>query len=366
MRIAYLGAHQSVHTRRWISFFAARGHDVHLLSCGTDAEHRDDDYTLHDLGRPFPPKLGYLTRIPEARRLLRRLAPDVVHAHYATSYGSIGVGAGVGPLIVTAHGDDVLIAPRNPAKRAVVRSVLRRADVVTVPSEQMRDSVIRLQHGKGPEPLVFQYGVETHRLAALADSARVQDAPTPLRPLRILSARPLLALYRIDLLLEALTVLRRQQVRFVCEILGDGPQRAALVSAAERAGLTDHVQFLGAMPVEAVEQRLARADVAVSLSSSDGASLAVLEAMAMGVATVLSDIPANRAWACPEGAVLVDPRPEAVAAGIRRAAALDKSGVIAHNRRLVLQRADRQTNLARFEDVMHALHRGTLPRGVVG
>jgi len=364
MRIVYVGAHQSVHTRRWVSFFAQRGHDVHLLSCGMSADVRDEPYTVHDLGGPVPTKMGYLGRIPQARSLIRSLRPDIVHAHYATGYGAIGTAAGIRPTIVTAHGDDVLLAPRNPAKRAVVRSVLRRADLVTVPSEQMRDAVLRLQGGAGRAPLVFQYGVDTGRLARIGDSVRSVTAARSGRPLRIVSARPLMALYRIDLLVHALEVLHRRGVAVECDILGDGPDRARLVDISRAAGLTSTVRFRGVVRPHAVADVLANADVAVSLSSSDGASIAVLEAMAVGLVTVLSDIPANRAWACPEGSVLVAPHADAVAEGLLRAGALDRSGAAAANRRIVGERADRDVNLGRFEAEMLRLHHEHHPTAV--
>ena len=112
------------------------------------------------------------------------------------------------------------------------------------------------------------------------------------------------------------------------------------------------------MPPAKVEEHLARADLAVSLSSRDGASLALLEAMALGAIPVLSDIPANRPWASPDGAVLVELSPADVADGIVRAAELDRETAIRHNRHIVLERADLSTNLGHFEDVMDALARG--------
>lgn len=359
MRIAYLGAHTSVHTRRWVSYFASRGHEVHLLSCGVDAGQHDDDVVVHDLGAPWPPKVGYLRRIRAARQHLHSLRPDLVHAHFATSYGMIAVGAGVRPLVVTAHGDDVLLAPRNPAKRIVVRRVLRHADLVTVPAAHMRDAVDRLQGGAGAPVLVFQYGVETARLIELADAARAFDAASTTRPLRIVSARPLLPLYRIEVLIDALALLQSEGVAFSCEVFGDGPQRGELSARAVRAGLAGVVTFAGSVPSPVVEKSLARADVAVSLASSDGASLAVIEAMALGATLVLSDIPGNRAWATAEGAVLVAPHAKAVAEGIVRAASLDSASAARSNRRVVLEQCDLATNLGRFERVMEALHDGT-------
>lgn len=354
MRIAYLGAHQSVHTRRWVEYFVGRGHDVHLLSCGV-SHHPVTGYTVHDLGVVGSSKVGYFGRIPLARRILREIDPHVVHAHYATSYGTIAAGARVRPLIITAHGDDVLVAVREPARRLMVKRVLRSADLVTVPSDHMKAAVDRLRGRTTPPVLVFQYGVETARLAALADEVRVTTDAIQHRPLSIVSARPLMDPYRVDVLVDALVLLAQRNTSFTCDILGDGPDRARMSAVVERAGLTDAVRFLGNVPSTTVESCFARADVAVSLSSRDGASLAVLEAMATGSAAVLSDIPANRPWVDPDGAVLVGTRPVDVADGIERAAALDAAAARRANRRLVLERADLPTNLRRFETVMETL-----------
>ena len=150
----------------------------HVVTCGGCAS--GGDYAVHDLGRPWPGRLGYLFKLPSARRRIRALEPDVVHAHYATSYGALALAAGRRPLVVTAHGDDVLIAPASPLLRPLVRRVLRAADLITVPAEHMRAAVERLVGAPSAPILVFQYGVDTGALAALSRAARAEsrsDAP---------------------------------------------------------------------------------------------------------------------------------------------------------------------------------------------
>jgi glycosyltransferase involved in cell wall biosynthesis len=355
MRIVFVAHHGTVHTRRWITFFAERGHEVHVVTCGGgDADDEDDEgrslprrYEVHDLGPPQLGKLGYLLKIPAARRVVRRLRPDVVHAHWATSYGLLALAAGVHPLVVTAHGDDVLIAPGNPLLRPIVKRVLRAADAVTVPSEHMRAAVHELVGAKRVE--VFQYGVETERLAALASTARAEAEG----PLRIVSARPLLELYRVDVLLDALAGLDRP---FAADIAGDGPERLRLESQAQRLGLADRVRFHGQVAPHRVEKLIADAHVYVSVASSDGTSLALLEALALGAVPVLSDIPANASWIEDgETGVLVEATPVAVREGIVRAAGLDRAGVAERNLRTVSERADRQRNLGRCERLLQSV-----------
>lgn len=353
MRIVYVAWNGAVHTRRWASFFAERGHEVHVVTCG--GGDGSGGYAVHDLGRPRGGKAGYLLKVPRARRLVRSLAPELVHAHYATSYGLLGAAAGVRPFVVTAHGDDLLISPRHPAMRLLVRSVLRRADLATVPSEPMRAAAMSIAGEGAPSVEVFQYGVESGRLAALAGELRAAREPGPLR---IVSARPLLRLYRIDDLLHALALLAQRSVDFHCTIAGDGPERAALQALVTELDLADCVELAGILPPGDVEHLLARADVAVSVAESDGASVALLESLALGAVPVVSDIPANRAWiADGENGIVVAITPQAIAAGIERAAGLDREAVAGANAELVRERADRSRNLGRLEGLLEELVR---------
>lgn len=366
MRIVYLAWHGSVHTRRWAGWFAERGHEVHVVTCGGgDARDLDADgsplplrYAVHELGAPRGGKLGYLLKRGAARRTVRRLEPDVLHAHWLTSYGLLALAAdrpGV-PLVVTAHGDDVLIAPGNALMRRLVQRVLRAARLITVPGDPMHRAVVDLLAPQAPPAAgiaVFQYGVESARLAEAGRRARAAATPGPLR---IVSARALLQIYRIDALVDALALLDAQGVDFHCDLLGDGPQREALEAQVARHGLDERVTFHGAVTPAEVERHVGASDVYVSVSESDGVSLALLEALSLGAVPVLSDIPANRPWVN-DGAtgILVDIEAADIADGILRATRLDRDCVAADNLAVVAERADRDTNLAACELLVDSL-----------
>jgi len=74
--------------------------------------------------------------------------------------------------------------------------------------------------------------------------------------------------------------------------IGDGPMRGELEAKIQRLELQDKVSFLG--HIDDVERLLGEADVMVRPSQTEGQSLAILEAMASGVAVIASDIPPNR------------------------------------------------------------------------
>jgi len=79
------------------------------------------------------------------------------------------------------------------------------------------------------------------------------------------------------------------------EIIGSGPQDAALRDQATAAGHASAVVFSGALPQEALPARYARAAIAVVPSLAEGFGLVVLEALGCGCAVVASDLPALRA-----------------------------------------------------------------------
>ena len=73
-------------------------------------------------------------------------------------------------------------------------------------------------------------------------------------------------------------------------IAGDGPERAALEALARGLGVFAHVRFLGALDRSALAKFLQAADVFLFLTDRvEGLPLNVLEALASGLPTVISD-----------------------------------------------------------------------------
>ena len=92
----------------------------------------------------------------------------------------------------------------------------------------------------------------------------------------------------LDVLLDALAQLRAAGLRPLLWIAGDGPERAALGTQAERLGLREQVRFLAARSDAA--DLLAACDLFVLPSRREGLGVAALEAMAAGRAVVCSAV----------------------------------------------------------------------------
>src|SRR3989339_430971 len=110
MRILLLADAQSIHTRRFTEHFYKAGHDVHLASF---RDYRIPGVKLHLLPTYGLGKIGYFFSLPRLWMIATKIKPDIVHAHHITSYGFLAAMARLKPLVVTAWGSDLLIAPRE-------------------------------------------------------------------------------------------------------------------------------------------------------------------------------------------------------------------------------------------------------------
>ena len=124
---------------------------------------------------------------------------------------------------------------------------------------------------------------------------RSEDGDRP-GVVRIVSARGLDALYHTDDVVRAVAILRDRGVDCVFDVAGRGSEEEALKRLVRELGVADRVTFHGHVPERRAEELIASADVYASVADSDGVSIALLEAMALGSIPLLSDIRANRLW----------------------------------------------------------------------
>lgn len=93
---------------------------------------------------------------------------------------------------------------------------------------------------------------------------------------------------RVDILLDAVAMLRSQLPGIRCEVIGDGPERAALEAQVARLGLGEQVRFLGHVDEATLYDRLSRARTLALTSVREGFGIVVVEAMARGTVPVVA------------------------------------------------------------------------------
>ncbi len=347
MRICYIVHSQSHFAQPYVDYFARRGNEVHVISFTREpivARAMNHHPLAHDCD-PLSNNLQYVRAIPQVRRIVRAIAPDLLHAHFLTSNGLVAAMSGFHPLVVSARGSDVHFSMKRRLRRAMIRFVMRRADLVNPVSEELAAKIARL--GISPAKTVcLTQGIDLARFAGLRRVPRSG-------PVRMICTRKLQHPYQPITIVEALANVSRGGLDFHFTFAAGGRDDRLVQDLVERHGLAGRVTFLGGYAAAALPGLLAASDVYVSASLWDGTSPALLEAMAAGVYPVVTDCPANREWLRGDGDGVLFPS-EDVAALTRALAAASCdprcwATASARNRRTVSARADSAANLAVLE-----------------
>jgi glycosyltransferase involved in cell wall biosynthesis len=229
--------------------------------------------------------------MPGLFRALSQFArPAILHVHAAQAYVpeiayAVHHRHGL-PYIVHLHID---VGPSGPAgfllkayKPLVLGRVLRAAAFVVVFTEDQRAAVAQRYRLDPAHVVVVPNGVSE-------DFFSNEPRALPNRP-KLLFVGRLAAQKNVPLLLEALDGVSE---RFDTVLVGDGELEVSLRSMVEARGL-QNVLFHGRADGESLRRLYREADVFVLPSEREGMPLVLLEALAMGLPVVATDIPGTR------------------------------------------------------------------------
>jgi glycosyltransferase involved in cell wall biosynthesis len=221
-----------------------------------------------------------------AVRASRHGRVDVVEAHIAFPTGVLAYPAARAlraPLVLHAHGADVLGLPGHGLRRWAARELLRRAELVVANSQFMAQQVAVLEPTAAAKTVVGSPGIDLPLFAGRSTAG--QD-----RRHGILFVGRLVPAKGPAVLLEALAIVRgRSGAVPSLSVVGDGPSRRWLERRARDLGLD--VVFTGQLAPAAVAGAMRRALVVVVPSTGpESLGLVAVEAMAAGAVVVASAV----------------------------------------------------------------------------
>jgi glycosyltransferase involved in cell wall biosynthesis len=298
MRLLLLSDLNSAHTIKWATALAERGlvvavfglspceHTLYQPFSNIQIASAGLDRGLVRNSAAVVAKSRYLRAWFGVRRLVKRFRPDLLHAHFLTSYGLLGALAGFHPYLLSAWGSDVLLFPkRSPWHRALLTFNLSRADRVLATSQTMARELEKYSRRRA---VVTPFGV---------DLARFKPEPRPndrfaATDIVIGTVKSLSERYGIDQLIKAFALLKGRYPDLPLKLLivGGGELAQPLQQLAQALGLADCTIFTG--PVSPAETPAFHnmIDIFVTLSNSESFGVSVLEASACGKPVVVSEV----------------------------------------------------------------------------
>jgi glycosyltransferase involved in cell wall biosynthesis len=197
----------------------------------------------------------------------------------------------------------------DPIRDAMQRAYVKHLDMVLFKEVQQVED-----YGRGAPHVRFFLDPNFAEGQVLDDTqveARRQGLADAARPLRLLYFGRLVAYKGVDHMLRALAAARAAGANAVLDIMGDGPERAALTALIAELGLGDHVAFLPSRPYgEAFFEVLRARDVLLACPLSADTPRSTWDALASGMPVLAYDTPFYASMASFTQAVVVTPWPE--------------------------------------------------------
>jgi len=235
---------------------------------------------LRHVRRPIDPWHDALALV-ELIRLCRKVRPDIVHAH-SSKMGVLGRLAAwiarVPVRLLTVHGWS-FAAYDGLAGRFflwIERLMRPLTTAVVCVAEETREQGLAARTCDLRRTVVIPNAVDVRSFSAMSGGSSTAQ---------IVGVGRFAYPKDFTTLLDALTL-----VAAPCHVrlAGDGPALPAVAAALTRNGLSHRVELLGAR--DDIPELLARSDVFVLSSRSEGFPVSVLEAMAAGLPVVATDV----------------------------------------------------------------------------
>ncbi len=300
MKICLCANGSSIHTKRWINYFVDRGHEVHLVS---NISYKYKSSKFHILKNYTNNRhLNFFGYCLQIKKIINKIKPDIIHSHYATTYGFLGALSGFHPLIVSVWGSDVLVEPKNSKVfDFFTRYALKKADLIipmaTPKAEFMKNYLIKsfcVPEDKiqripwGIDPTIFKRGYK-QEVEKLRENLKIQKNTKI-----ILSARHMDPKYGIKYLIKVIPYLTKKYPNTKLIILRGGGSKEyenKMKNLSSKLRVSDKIIFIQKhINTKEMCVYLNLADIFVSLTKTDQFACSLMEGMACGTIPIVSNI----------------------------------------------------------------------------
>jgi glycosyltransferase involved in cell wall biosynthesis len=234
----------SAHIQKWAIALSQKGIEIGIYSISKPTANWYSKYNIQllnssnisasTLNSNLFLKLNYLKLLPALKKAINDFKPDIVHAHYATSYGLLAAFSGFHPMIITGWGADIFDSPKNYFIKKLLLVSLKRADAITVLSEITKKEIIKYTN---KNVQLIPFGVDLEKFPSRKPNAD--------NIIRIGTIRTLSEKYGIEYLIRAFAQLAKKYKNIQLEIVGDGPLRTFLENLTIELGVEKRVTFHG-------------------------------------------------------------------------------------------------------------------------
>ena len=220
--------------------------------------------------------------LPQVKSIIKKIKPDVVHAHFACSFGLLGALSGFRPFFLSVWGYDTITFPeQNIINKMLIKFVLSKADKIFSTSKFLAEKTARYTK---KEIIITPFGVNTD---IFRQYKRDDQNKFIFGTIKTLNPK-----YGMKYLIKAAKLFDNYQKNWELHIAGLGIEEQELKALARKLEISGKVKFLGNIEHSEVHEHLNKFKVFIvpSVWECESFGVAAVEASACGIPVIASKI----------------------------------------------------------------------------
>lgn len=299
MRILILSDSDSPHTIKWAKSIQKNGNTIGIFSISKINFSLYEDCPkiwLFSAGVPKETqfkreaslsKLIYLKSLKHLKNTIKIFKPDILHAHYVSSYGFIGSLAKFHPFIISVWGADIYNFPQKSLLHFwIIKYTLSKADQILSTSFAMKQETKKYTK---KSIYVTPFGIPLDKFYPQKVNSLFSADNIVIGTIKTLEKK-----YGIEYLIKAFRIVKDKKPEFPIKLLivGRGSLTERLKSLVLELGLNADTIFTGYIENSEIEKYHNMLDIAVypSIEDSESFGVSVLESSACGKPVIVSNV----------------------------------------------------------------------------
>lgn len=344
--VLLLGDPDSIHTNKWVDGWKLINYDT--VVSGISSHPNNRDYILYgSISTGGGNGLSYIKKIFKFKKILGIINPSIINAHFLTSYGLISalIKRKKDTLIIFLPGTDVMkTMDRNFIYLMMARYTFSKSDILVSVSDVMTKKILKYFPYLKDKIITQQYGVNIEILNSLHSDDK---------NILLTTSRQWKPNSNYPVILEALERFSDQEMK----IIGNDNSEYAKKILVDFDKLNKY--STGIIEYKKNLEYVGKSKIFVSLTSSDGVPLSLIEAIYLGAIPIVSDIEPNREL-IQDGVngFLVPIKAKALESKINDVIQLDNMKIKAiqeYNKKLVIEKFDFEKNFYKLKNKIEKL-----------
>ena len=308
MRICFLAPINNYHTKKWCEYFVSRNHEVHVI---TLTKGNIDNVYVHyvdsgvDVSDSDTKKIKYLFKYKKIKRLIKDINPDIVNAHYATSYGMIASLCNI-DYILSVWGSDVYRFPnKSILHKLYFKYLINKPKYILSTSNCMKNELSKYTSKK---IYTTPFGVKMDLFKPTNKNNNIFTVGT---------VKSLKDIYGIKDIIDSIEIIHsiRSDINIKVRIAGTGPKEDEYKEYATNKNVD--IEWLGYINEEEVVNVWNSIDVALIPSIYESFGVSAIEAQACSIPVMVTNCDGLLETTCDDSRMIIEKNnPEELARAI--------------------------------------------------